>query len=81
LRHGAPGALDRAGFGAGLSPAAAGTVGTLWAWLVWALLLAPLAPAAQGAVIALTLLAGWWAAPSPRATCKAPTPAPSWSMK
>ena len=49
-------------FGAGLSPVAAGTVGTLWAWLVWALLLAPLAPAVQGAVIALTLLAGWWAA-------------------
>ncbi|HOM14305.1 MAG TPA: phosphatidylglycerophosphatase A [Rubrivivax sp.] len=49
-------------FGAGLSPAAAGTVGTLWAWLVWALLLAPLAPAVQAAVIALTLLAGWWAA-------------------
>ena len=49
-------------FGAGLSPLAAGTVGTLWAWLVWALLLAGLAPAAQGLVIALALPLGWWAA-------------------
>ena len=49
-------------FGAGLSPLAPGTVGTLWAWLVWALLLAGLAPAAQGAVIGLGLLLGCWAA-------------------
>lgn len=49
-------------FGAGLSPVAAGTVGTLWAWLVWALLLAPAGAAAQGAVIGATLLLGWWAA-------------------
>ena len=49
-------------FGAGLSPVAAGTVGTLWAWLVWALLLAPAGAAVQGAVIGATLLVGWWAA-------------------
>ena len=48
-------------FGAGLSPLAAGTVGTLWAWLVWALLLAELAPATQGLVIALGLPLAWWA--------------------
>lgn len=59
-RH--PAHLIALAFGAGLSPVAAGTVGTLWAWLVWDLLLADLAPATQGAVIALTLLASWWAA-------------------
>lgn len=59
-RH--PAHLIALAFGAGLSPVAAGTVGTLWAWLVWALLLDDLAPASQGAVIALTLLASWWAA-------------------
>ncbi len=48
-------------FGVGLSPLAAGTVGTLWAWLVWALLLADLAPATQGLVIALGLPLAWWA--------------------
>ena len=59
-RH--PAHLIALAFGAGLSPVAAGTVGTLWAWLVWDLLLADLAPATQGAAIALTLLASWWAA-------------------
>lgn len=59
-RH--PAHLLALAFGAGLSPVAPGTVGTLWAWLVWALLLADLAPATQGTVIALTLLASWWAA-------------------
>ena len=50
------------GFGAGLSPFAPGTVGTLWAWLVWALLLAGLTPATQGIIIGLGLLLGCWAA-------------------
>ncbi len=57
-----PAHLIALAFGAGLSPKAAGTVGTLWAWLVWALLLAGQPPAVQGAVIALGLLLSWWAA-------------------
>lgn len=48
-------------FGAGLSPVAAGTVGTLWAWLVWALLIDRLTPAGQGVVIGVTLLLSVWA--------------------
>ena len=59
-RH--PAHLIALAFGAGLSTVAAGTVGTLWAWLVWVLLLADLAPATQGIVIGLGLLASWWAA-------------------
>ena len=60
FRH--PAHLLALGFGAGLSPVAPGTVGTLWAWLVWALLLAGLAPATQGLVIFVGLLLGCWAA-------------------
>ena len=48
-------------FGAGLSPLAAGTVGTLWAWLVWNLLIADLAPAWQAGAIALGLPLSVWA--------------------
>ena len=48
-------------FGAGLSPVAPGTVGTLWAWLVWALLLAHLPPVAQALVIGLGVPVAWWA--------------------
>lgn len=48
-------------FGAGLSPLAAGTVGTLWAWGVWALLLDGLSAAVQGGIIACTLLLSVWA--------------------
>ncbi|WP_236904170.1 phosphatidylglycerophosphatase A [Comamonas serinivorans] len=49
------------GFGSGLSPVAPGTVGTLWAWLAWALLAQWLSPVAQGVLIAGTVLVGWWA--------------------
>jgi len=49
------------GFGAGLSPVAPGTVGTLWAWLSWLLLDAWLGPAALGALLALSLPLAWWA--------------------
>ena len=47
-------------FGAGLSPVAAGTVGTLWAWLVWSLLIAGRSPEVQAAVIGVTLALSWW---------------------
>ena len=56
-----PAHLLALGFGAGLSPKAPGTVGSLWAWLAW-LVLAPLfTPAGQGLLIAAALLLGWWA--------------------
>lgn len=49
------------GFGSGLSPRAPGTVGTLWAWLVWLVLIADLSPGWQGAIIAAALPLAWWA--------------------
>jgi phosphatidylglycerophosphatase A len=49
------------GFGAGLSPRAPGTVGTLWAWLSFALLHPLLSWAQLALVIALAALGGWWA--------------------
>ncbi len=49
------------GFGSGLSPVAPGTVGTLWAWLAYALL-RPHTDAFQwGVVIGVSALIGWWA--------------------
>lgn len=49
------------GFGSGLSPVAPGTAGTLWAWLVFAVLNPWLAPLAWGGVLAVGALVGWWA--------------------
>ena len=48
-------------FGAGLSPVAPGTVGTLWAWISFVVLQAWLSPAELGALIGLSLGLGWWA--------------------
>ena len=49
------------GFGAGLSPKAPGTVGSLWGWLSWLALAPHLSAGGQGALIAAGLLVGWWA--------------------
>jgi phosphatidylglycerophosphatase A len=49
------------GFGSGLSPVAPGTVGTLWAWIAYAVMQLWLSPAAIGWVIAASLAIGWWA--------------------
>jgi phosphatidylglycerophosphatase A len=49
------------GFGSGLSPLAPGTVGTLWAWLVYALFSPGLSEAARGLVLLGAALLGWWA--------------------
>lgn len=49
------------GFGAGLSPVAPGTVGTLWAWLAWVVLGLWLNPAQLGGLLALALPISWWA--------------------
>ncbi|MDB5874223.1 MAG: phosphatidylglycerophosphatase [Ramlibacter sp.] len=49
------------GFGAGLSPVAPGTAGTLWAWVAYLLLQNWLDAAGIGLVIAASLAIGWWA--------------------
>jgi phosphatidylglycerophosphatase A len=49
------------GFGSGLSPVAPGTVGTLWAWLAWAVLGLWLTPAQLGWLLAVSLPLAWWA--------------------
>ncbi|MBI3532686.1 MAG: phosphatidylglycerophosphatase A [Burkholderiales bacterium] len=49
------------GFGSGLSPKAPGTVGTLWAWLVFWVLQPWMNEWRWGLLIALSLLLGWWA--------------------
>jgi phosphatidylglycerophosphatase A len=56
-----PAHLIALGFGSGLSPIAPGTVGTLWAWLAWALLRPYGSDLAWGLVIAASALVGWWA--------------------
>lgn len=50
------------GFGSGLAPRAPGTVGTLWAWVSFLVLDHWLDAGGWAAVIALSLLAGQWAA-------------------
>lgn len=49
------------GFGCGLSPIAPGTVGTLWAWLVFVLADPWLGDVQWGVVIAVAFGVGWWA--------------------
>jgi phosphatidylglycerophosphatase A len=49
------------GFGAGLSPVAPGTVGTLWAWVSFAVLDRWLDDAQWAALLGVATLAGWWA--------------------
>lgn len=49
------------GFGAGLSPVAPGTVGTLWAWVAWRIGSPFLGGVAIAAVIVLGFALGVWA--------------------
>ena len=56
-----PAHLIALGFGSGLSPIAPGTAGTLWAWLAWLVMAQWLSPLELGILIAVSLLAGWWA--------------------
>ncbi len=49
------------GLGAGLSPVAPGTAGTLWAWLSFLVLQNWLSPTDMGVLIAVSTLVGWWA--------------------
>jgi phosphatidylglycerophosphatase A len=49
------------GFGSGLSPKAPGTMGTLFAWVVFAMLQDRLTESQWGWLIAASTAAGWWA--------------------
>jgi phosphatidylglycerophosphatase A len=49
------------GFGAGLSPRAPGTVGTLWAWATFVVLQPWMSEVRWAWLIGLSLLLGWWA--------------------
>ncbi len=49
------------GAGSGISRIAPGTVGTLWAWAAFAVMQMYLSTVQIGAVIAASLLVGWWA--------------------
>jgi phosphatidylglycerophosphatase A len=59
LEH--PAHLIALGFGAGLSPVAPGTAGTLWAWLAFAAMAPWFSPLQMGLLIAGAALLGWWA--------------------
>jgi phosphatidylglycerophosphatase A len=58
---GHPARLLALGFGCGLSPWAPGTVGTLWAWLMFAVLDRWLDDLTWAGVIAGAIVVGWWA--------------------
>jgi len=49
------------GFGSGLSPVAPGTVGTLWAWLVFLLLQPYMSDVRWALLLVVSLGVGWWA--------------------
>ncbi|MCW5665368.1 MAG: phosphatidylglycerophosphatase A [Piscinibacter sp.] len=49
------------GFGSGLAPRAPGTVGTLWAWLVFWLFREDFSDTQFALVLAAALAIGWWA--------------------
>ncbi|HJV61653.1 MAG TPA: phosphatidylglycerophosphatase A [Albitalea sp.] len=56
-----PAHLLALGFGSGLSPVAPGTVGTLWAWLVFAIVQERLGDPQWAVLLGCGLLVGWWA--------------------
>lgn len=49
------------GFGSGLSPAAPGTVGTLWAWIAFNVLQPYMNDLRWGLLLVAGALVGWWA--------------------
>ena len=49
------------GFGSGLSPVAPGTVGTLWAWVAFAVLRPHLSDSQWALLLGASALIGWWA--------------------
>lgn len=67
-----PAHLISTGFGSGLSKVAPGTFGTLWAWLVYALLLTHISNATMAVLLLVSLLAGWWACKKTSALLEVP---------
>jgi phosphatidylglycerophosphatase A len=49
------------GFGSGLSPVAPGTVGTLWAWIVFVVMRPQFSDAVFGVLLLVGFFVGWWA--------------------
>jgi phosphatidylglycerophosphatase A len=62
------------GFGAGLSPVAPGTCGTLWAWIVFLVLQQWLDAGQMGELVALSLPLGWWACSVTARNLRSPDP-------
>lgn len=56
-----PAHLIALGFGSGLSALAPGTVGTMWAWVMYVLIHPLFTPLGMGLFIAAACLVGWWA--------------------
>jgi phosphatidylglycerophosphatase A len=56
-----PAHLIALGFGSGLSVIAPGTVGTLWAWVMFVLIQPLFTPMEMGVLIGTSILVGWWA--------------------
>jgi phosphatidylglycerophosphatase A len=56
-----PAHLVALGFGSGLSRVAPGTMGTLFAWLVFDTLQPPMSETVRGIVLVVATLVGWWA--------------------
>ena len=59
LRH--PAHFIALGFGAGLSPVAPGTAGTLWAWLAFLVMQPYMNDARWALLLVFAALLGWWA--------------------
>ena len=56
-----PAHLIALGFGSGLSALAPGTVGTMWAWVMYVLIQPLFTPLEMGWFILFCTLIGWWA--------------------
>ena len=56
-----PAHLIALGFGSGLSAVAPGTVGTMWAWVMYVLIQPLFTPLEMGWFILFCTLIGWWA--------------------
>ena len=69
-----PAHLVALGFGAGLSPLAPGTAGTLWAWLAFSVLSIWLSATQIGWLIAVSLPLGWWACTVTAKNMRVPDP-------
>lgn len=72
LRH--PARWIALGFGSGLAPKAPGTFGTLWAWVVFAVIAPWMGDPAWAALIGGGTLVGWWACTATARALNTPDP-------